>query len=147
MESYDRSTCSARLLADGVKCGRPAGAGVGGFNGWCEEHFKKVALKVARYLGSQARDVTTKLVIAKLIKVALEHFPHIIMNRSGEPGSVPEEMVRLARLNGEGNTLAIWLHGPKDTDRFIREAEMWWKAIPAQARAAAQAWAESDTGA
>src|SRR6266496_3230618 len=96
-----------------MKCGRPAGAGVGGFNGWCEEHFKKVALKVARYLGSQARDVTTKLVIAKLIKVALEHFPHIIMNRSGEPGSVPEEMVRLARLNGEGNTLAIWLHGPK----------------------------------
>jgi hypothetical protein len=144
MSSYDTSTCTAQLLPEGVKCGRPAGAGVGGFNGWCEVHFMGIALKVARYIGTQAQDVTTKLVIAKLIKVALDHFPRIIMNRSGEPGSVPEEMVRLARLNGEGNTLAVWLRGPKDTDRFIREAEIWWKAIPAQARGAAQAWAESD---
>lgn len=80
-----------------------------------------------------------KLVIAKLIKVALENFPAIFMNRAGGPDSTSRAMEQLAGLMGKGHTLKIWLHGPKDTERLIREAEVWWQRIPAQARGAASA--------
>lgn len=126
------------------KCGKPSGAGVGGFDGWCEEHFADLSRRVVRYVGTQTRDVVFKLAIGEIIKYAAQHFPWRLFSHAGPP---PPSVAAEAKLQVQGVMLERWLHasalGAPVTRDLVREAEECWNAIPPEARDAAREWVAS----
>jgi hypothetical protein len=47
------------------------------------------------------------------------------------------------RFTQEGMLLQARLRSPIDTEKALRDAERWWRTLPADIRDAATAWAES----
>lgn len=142
MDSYDDTICTT-LTVEGRQCRKPAGAGVGGFNGWCRDHFEEISRNLARYVTVKTRDAAFAWTVGKILSYAARHFPLRIFN-SAMPGALTA-MEAEATLQHQGIILDRRLHaplGPHDRERLLHEAEEWWRAIPAEAREAARAWAE-----